>query len=124
VTRPRRPTGPLVRALALAGDLGAAVAPGGDVAASLRPFLALRILGVIPLGQMNGSNAAACLAKLAELTSSTLNLPDWCATTAICAPKQAVPWLRTRQPVCGRDSKPVKEHHDRSCPRPADHPRR
>jgi hypothetical protein len=71
----------------LGDDLGTAVAPGGDVAARLRPFLALRILSVIPLGQMTGPDAAACLAKLAELSSPALNLPDWCATTAAGIPE-------------------------------------
>lgn len=71
----------------LAGDLGTAIAPGGDAAASLRPFLALRILGVIPLGQMNGPDAAACLAKLAELSSPALSLPDWCHHSSRGAPE-------------------------------------
>ena len=48
----------------LTGDLGTALAPGGDVAARLRPFLAVRILGVISLAQMSGPQALACLAKL------------------------------------------------------------
>jgi hypothetical protein len=51
----------------LADDLGAALAGAGDAAASLRPFLAVRILGVISLRQMSGPHAVACLAKLAEL---------------------------------------------------------
>jgi ADP-ribose pyrophosphatase YjhB (NUDIX family) len=50
----------------LDGDLGAAIAPGGDIADVLAPFLAARILGVIPLGQMSGPHALLCLAWLAE----------------------------------------------------------
>jgi hypothetical protein len=64
----------------LASDLGTALAPSSDVAASLRPFLAVRILGVIPLRQMSGAHAVACLAKLAELAHPTWTLPAWCAT--------------------------------------------
>ncbi|HUY47270.1 MAG TPA: NUDIX domain-containing protein, partial [Streptosporangiaceae bacterium] len=36
----------------LAGDLGAVLAPAGDMAAALRPFLVVRVLGVIPLRQL------------------------------------------------------------------------
>jgi hypothetical protein len=67
----------------LAGDLGSALAPGGDVTARLRPFLALRILGVISLRQMSGTHAIACLAKLAELSHPAWNLADWCATVPV-----------------------------------------
>ena len=65
----------------LNGDLGTALAPGADVTTSLRPFLALRILGVIPLHQMTGPHAIACLAKLAELSRPGMTLPGWCAST-------------------------------------------
>lgn len=67
----------------LAGDLGAALASDGDVAARLRPFLAVRILGVISLRQMSGPHAVACLAKLAELSHPALSLPGWCATVPV-----------------------------------------
>jgi hypothetical protein len=70
----------------LARDLGTALAPGEDAAASLRPFLAVRILGVIPLRQMSGPHAIACLAKLAELSHPAWNLPGWCATVPAAAP--------------------------------------
>jgi hypothetical protein len=63
------------------GDLGTALAPDSDVTASLRPFLILRILGVIPLRQMSGPHAVACLARLAELSRHDLTLHDWCACT-------------------------------------------
>jgi len=63
----------------LTRDLGAAVAPSGDIMAVLRPFLIMRVLGVIPLGQMSGPHAMACLAKIAELASPALNLSDWSA---------------------------------------------
>jgi len=63
----------------LTGDLGSALGSGGDAFAGLRPFLVLRVLGVIPLGQMSGPHAVACLAKVAELACPALNLSDWCA---------------------------------------------
>ena len=65
----------------LNGDLGAALAPGGDVTATLRPFLVLRILGVIPLHQMTGPHAVTCLAKLAELSRPGMTIPGWCASS-------------------------------------------
>lgn len=71
----------------LARDLGAVLAPGGDAAARLRPFLAVRILGVISLRQMSGPHAVACLAKLAELSHPFWSLRGWCAT----APAAFVP---------------------------------
>jgi len=43
----------------------------------LRPFLALRVLGVIPLGQLRGPDALLCLAKLAELTTPGLTPATW-----------------------------------------------
>ena len=72
----------------IAGDLGMAVAADGDLTGRLRPFLILRILGVIPLGQMSGPHAALCLAKLAELSSPDLTLPDWCEAAAVAPQKQ------------------------------------
>jgi len=68
----------------LNGDIGTALAPGGDVTASLRPFLALRILGVIPLHQMTGPHAITCLAKLAELFQPGTTLNNWSASTRAC----------------------------------------
>jgi hypothetical protein len=70
----------------LARDLGTALAPGGDAAARLRPFLAVRILGVIPLRQMSGPHAVACPAKLAELSHPAWSLPGWCATVPAAIP--------------------------------------
>ncbi|HVB43262.1 MAG TPA: hypothetical protein VNF47_11225 [Streptosporangiaceae bacterium] len=105
----------------LAGDLGTALAPGGDVTARLRPFLALRILGVISLRQMSGPHAIACLAKLAELSNPAWNLTGWCATVPVTpcpagdTGSPAEPRIRD-----GNGSHP-KEHHDHSRPRPADH---
>lgn len=62
----------------LTGEFGSAVGFGGDVFAALRPFLVLRVLGVVPLGQMSGPHAVACLAKVAELARPALDLSDWC----------------------------------------------
>jgi hypothetical protein len=70
----------------LTRDLGAALAPGRDAAASLRPFLAVRILGVIPLGLMSGPHAVACLAKIAELSHPDWSLPAWSATIPVAFP--------------------------------------
>jgi hypothetical protein len=47
----------------------------------LRPFLALRVLGVIPLGQLRGPDALLCLAKLAELATPDLTLAAWSRIT-------------------------------------------
>jgi hypothetical protein len=60
----------------LSGDLGAAIVTGGDVTDVLRPFLAVRILGVIPLGRMNGLDALLCFAKLAEILDRGLALVE------------------------------------------------
>lgn len=60
----------------LNGDLGTAITAGGDVTDVLRPFLALRILGVIPLGRMSGSDALLCWARLAEVLDPHLTLVD------------------------------------------------
>jgi hypothetical protein len=65
----------------LTGDLGSALASGCDAFEALRPFLVLRILGVVPLGQMSGPHAIACLAKVAELACPALDLSDWCASS-------------------------------------------
>jgi hypothetical protein len=91
----------------LTGDLGSALAPSGDADSTLRPFLVMRVLGVIPLGQMSGPHAVACLAKIAELACPALSLHDWCASVsaasvagggeADCRPRPPVPpWPKTR----------------------------
>jgi hypothetical protein len=100
----------------IASDMGAALAPGGDAAATLRPFLAVRILGVISLHQMTGPHAVTCLARLAELSHPTWGLPGWCATVPSGA---CTPALRSATVL----EDPSKEQHDRPCPRPADHTR-
>jgi len=64
----------------LATDLGTALAPGTCDTTCLRPFLATRILGVIPLHQMSGPHAILCLAQLAGLRQRTWDLASWCAT--------------------------------------------
>jgi hypothetical protein len=51
----------------LESDLGSAIASAGDVTDALRPFLVVRILGVIPLGELSGPDAMLCCAKLAEV---------------------------------------------------------
>jgi hypothetical protein len=109
----------------LGGDLGTTLAPGGDVAVALRPFLIARILGVIPLGRMSGPHAIACLAKVAELVSPTFTLPGWCAAIPAAPYPGAVrsATFAPGSPVCHGDEEP-EEQHDRSRPRPADHARR
>jgi hypothetical protein len=60
------------------------------VADKLRPFLAVRILGVIPPRQMSGFHLVACLAKLAELSLPSWSLPGWCVTVpTACGPTAA-----------------------------------
>jgi hypothetical protein len=83
----------------LTSDLGMAIATDGDLTGRLRPFLTLRILGVIPLGQMSGPQAVLCLAKLAELSSPGVALPDWCAAITV-AP------LETSKPCGLRSDRP------------------
>ena len=66
----------------LGGDLATVLAPrGGDPMPLLRPFLALRVLGVIPLSQLSGPDALLCLAKLAELTTPGLATATWSRIT-------------------------------------------
>jgi hypothetical protein len=84
----------------LARDLGAALAHGGAMVASLRPFLAVRILGVIPLSQMSGPHALACLAKLAELSHPAWSLPGWCNTVPAAPPPGHAGWLPTGRSIC------------------------
>lgn len=43
-------------------------------------------LHVIPLRQMSGPHAVACLAKLAELSHPAWSLPGWCATVPAATP--------------------------------------
>jgi hypothetical protein len=84
----------------VADDLGRAVAPGGDVTRRLRPFLAVRILGVISLRQMSGPHAVMCLAKLAELSDPSWDLPGWCATAEVGCPPGRPRGLPTWRSVC------------------------
>ena len=102
----------------------AQVSPAGDVAAALRPFLVVRVLGVIPLRQLSGPHAMACLAKITELCCPALTLPGWCAAVPAAPPSAA------RAGCCGPAAPSAtvaenlpEEHHDRPSPRPADHPR-
>jgi len=83
----------------LATDLGATLAPSGG-AACLRPFLAVRILGVISLRQMSGPHALACLAKLAELSHPAWSLPAWCATVRAAFPTVHTAGLPAGYSIC------------------------
>lgn len=105
----------------LDGDLGTALAPCGDVTAQLRPFLALRILGVISLRQMSGPHAIACLAKLADLSHSAWNLSGWCAAVPVISRRADDAGLPAEHRICDGDGIHPKEQHDHSRPRPADH---
>jgi len=98
----------------LGGDLATVLAPrGGDPMAVLRPFLALRVLGAIPLGQLRGPDAVLCLAKLAELATPGLTPATWsriapahaaASTAAVAASVSRVPgWQQHASPVaCAR----------------------
>jgi hypothetical protein len=64
-------------------DLGKALNPTGDLLILLRPFLTMRVLGVIPLAQLSGPHAILCVAKLAELTDPDTTLRAWCHTVPV-----------------------------------------
>jgi hypothetical protein len=61
-------------------DLGVALQSPTDPLRLLRPFLILRVLGVIPLARMTGPHALLCLTKLAELDAPNITLRTWCLT--------------------------------------------
>jgi hypothetical protein len=67
----------------LADDLGATLHPLDDPLDVLRPFLAMRVLSVIPLAELAGPHALLCLAKLAELTHPDTTLRSWCTTMPV-----------------------------------------
>jgi len=67
----------------LDGDLGTALSPTDDPLTRLRPFLTMRVLGVIPLAQLSGPHALLCLAKLAELADPDTTLRAWCHTVPV-----------------------------------------
>jgi hypothetical protein len=90
----------------LNGDIGTALAPGGDVTASLRPFLTLRILGVIPLHQMTGPHAITCVAKLAELYQPGTALDHWSASTKPAPAPAAGPQPRAGNAIRQAGSRP------------------
>jgi len=79
----------------LNGDLGAALgcAPAA-MPALLRPFLILRILGVIPGTSLNREDTLLMLAKVAEASDPGMVLSDFAFTTAHDAggATTAVPW--------------------------------
>jgi len=64
-------------------DLGAVLSPAGDLLTLLRPFLTMRVLGVIPLAQLTGPHALLCLTKLAELGNPDSTLRAWCHTVPV-----------------------------------------
>ena len=109
----------------LAGDLGTVLSPAGDVAAALRPFLVVRVLGVIPLRQPSGPHAMACLAKITELSCPALTLPGWCVAVPAAPPSAAgAGCCGPAVPSATVAENLPEEHHDRPSPRSADHPRR
>jgi hypothetical protein len=62
--------------------------------ALLRPFLILRILGVIPGTSLNREDALLMLAKVAEASDPEMVLSDFASTTAHDAEgtTTAIPW--------------------------------
>ncbi|MEU8265842.1 hypothetical protein AB0B89_01640 [Sphaerisporangium sp. NPDC049002] len=67
----------------LEADLGVIIGvPGQDAMAALRPWLALRILGALPLTAMYRKDAAICLAKLVQALDPRTRLEDFAATPA------------------------------------------
>ena len=76
-------------------DLGAALGcVPARIPALLRPFLILRILGVIPGTSLNREDALLMLAKVAEASDPEIVLGDFASTTAHDAEgtTTAVPW--------------------------------
>jgi hypothetical protein len=66
----------------LDGDLGAAIGQASDQRdALLRPFLVLRILGVIPVSHLTRQDSLLILAKLAEVSDPDISLSDFARTT-------------------------------------------
>jgi hypothetical protein len=79
----------------LDGDLGAALGCGPALMpALLRPFLILRILGVIPGTSLNREDTLLMLAKVAEASDPGMVLSDFAFTTAHDAEgtTTVVPW--------------------------------
>ncbi|MEU9836998.1 hypothetical protein AB0D67_36140 [Streptosporangium sp. NPDC048047] len=65
----------------LSADVGSLIgAPGSDPMAALRPWLTLRIMGVIPLSAMSPADAAVCLAKLSQALDPNISLEHFAAT--------------------------------------------
>lgn len=58
---------------------------GTGLLAVLRPFLIMRILGVIRLGRLAGTDALLCLARLAQLDNRLLTMADFLADVSIPA---------------------------------------
>jgi hypothetical protein len=66
----------------LDGDLGPAIGQASDQRdALLRPFLILRILGVIPVSHLTRQDSLLILAKLAEASRPDISLSDFARTT-------------------------------------------
>lgn len=64
-------------------DLGELLAPAGmAVDDALRPWLAIRILGVIPLTAMSTVDRAVCLATVAHVLDPSLTVDDMTATSS------------------------------------------
>jgi hypothetical protein len=66
---------------ALTGDLGHTITSEGDVLDHLRPFLATRLLTVIPLTVMNLADALLCAVKLAQINDRALGMHELLAVT-------------------------------------------
>jgi hypothetical protein len=81
-----------VRTIAEHGDIALTSLDGTAQAAAAIGKHAAAILTrqVISLRQMSGRHAVACLARLAEVASPALTLPDWCAAVPAAPPTTAV----------------------------------
>jgi hypothetical protein len=104
---------------ALHGDLGTACATGrSSVIDALRPFLVCRILGVINLRVLDGTDAVLCLAKLAELCQPDLTLRDLLSsvtTSALAAePERHFVLAEPRQPDAPVASSPSSQYSTHS----------
>jgi hypothetical protein len=99
---------------ALYGDLGTACAIGrSSVIDALRPFLMCRVLGVIDLRVLDGTDAVLCLAKLAELCQPDLTIRDLLSSVTTSAPLEPEPHsvlAEPRQPDAPVASSPSSQY--------------
>jgi hypothetical protein len=81
---------------------------------TLRPFLVCRVLGVINLAALNGTDAVLCLAMLAQLSRPNLTMDDLIAGITVTGPRQPDSTVTFLEPPAESIStRPVVAPHDR-----------